>query len=98
MISRQWRCLLKPGKDDDYVSHLQRETFPAIRRIDGFVDAWIMRRVTPAGSEFVIETRWESLDAIRKFAGADAEVAVVPRKAAALMAEFDARVRHFEVL
>jgi hypothetical protein len=38
------------------------------------------------------------LDAIARFAGADLETAVVPAKAAAMMIEYDRRVRHFEVI
>jgi hypothetical protein len=38
------------------------------------------------------------MDAIAKFAGSDPEAAVVPAKAAAMMIEYDRRVRHFEVI
>jgi heme-degrading monooxygenase HmoA len=48
--------------------------------------------------EFVIVTRWDSLAAIAAFAGGDAEAAVVPAAVAALMLEYDARARHYEVI
>jgi heme-degrading monooxygenase HmoA len=98
MISRHWRCLAKREQAADYVRHLQNETFPAIRTIPGFIDASIQRRELARGVEFVIVTRWESLDAIRKFAGVDPEVAVVPGKVQAMTLEFDSRVRHYEVV
>jgi len=40
---------------------------------------------------------FESIDAVRVFAGEDYEVAVVPLKARALLARFDARSQHYEV-
>jgi heme-degrading monooxygenase HmoA len=49
----------------------------------------------PTGVEFLIVTRWESLEAIAKFATEDLEAAVVPAKAAAMMIEYDRSARHF---
>ena len=98
MISRHWRALARRERASDYIEHLQTETFPAIRRIHGFVDATIHRRSAAGGVEFLIVTRWESMDAIRQFAGVDPEVAVVPRKVQEMMIEYDGRVRHFEIV
>jgi heme-degrading monooxygenase HmoA len=78
MISRQWRGLARPNRAEDYIQHLRTETFPALRKIPGFLDASILSRMLGAGVEFQVVSRWESLDAIAKFAGADPEVAVVP--------------------
>ena len=47
--------------------------------------------------EFVTVMRFDSLDAVRAFAGEDYEVAVVPPQARALLARFDARSQHYEV-
>jgi hypothetical protein len=40
---------------------------------------------------------FDSLDAVRAFAGEDYEVAVVPQKARAVLSRFDARSQHYEV-
>jgi hypothetical protein len=40
---------------------------------------------------------FDSLDAVRAFAGEDFEVAVVPPKARALLCRFDERSQHYEV-
>src|ERR1700741_313574 len=98
MISRQWRCLAHANQAQNYVKHLRTETLPALRKIPGFVDASILSRTIAGGAEFLVVTRWESLDSIAKFAGADLEGAVVPAKAAAMMIEYDPRTRHFEVV
>jgi heme-degrading monooxygenase HmoA len=78
VISRQWRGSAKPAFADPYLEHLQSKTFPAIRKLPGFLDASILRRSVPEGVEFLIVTAWTSVDAIRAFAGANAEAAVVP--------------------
>ena len=98
MISRQWRGLAKPECAQAYVEHLQSETFPAIRKLPGLVSASILRRVVPEGVEFLIVTQWASLASIRGFAGSNAETAVVPEKAAAMMIDYDRQVRHYEVI
>ena len=98
MISRQWRGLAKSNQAQNYVKHLRTETFPALRKIPGFVDASILWRPLGGGVEFLVVTRWESLDSIAKFAGVDPEAAVVPAEVAAMMIDYDQRVTHFEVI
>jgi heme-degrading monooxygenase HmoA len=98
VISRQWRGLARPDQAQNYIQHLRGETFPALRAIPGFVDASILSRQVAGGVEFLIVTRWHSLEAIVKFAGADPEAAVVPERVARMMVEYDRRARHFEVL
>src|SRR5215210_2521008 len=98
MISRQWRGLSKPECAGAYVEHLQGETFPAIRKIPGFLSASILRRRTHEGVEFLIVTEWASIEAIREFAGVEPEMAVVPPKVQDMMVEYDHVVRHYEVV
>jgi heme-degrading monooxygenase HmoA len=102
MISRQWCGIARPDQAEAYLKHLRAETFPQLRAIAGFLGAAVYRReVSKAGLpgvEFLVETRWASMEAIRRFAGTDPERAVVPEKAQAMMMEFDRVVRHYEVL
>ena len=62
------------------------------------MDASILRRNVERGVEFLVVTQWQSLDAIRRFAGNDVESAVVPDEVQQMMIEYDRRVRHYEVL
>jgi heme-degrading monooxygenase HmoA len=98
MISRQWRGISKREFAGAYVEHLRSETFPAIRKLPGFVRSSILQRAVPEGVEFLIVTQWVSLESIRGFAGAHAETAVVPEKVRAMMVEFDPVVRHYEII
>jgi hypothetical protein len=43
-------------------------------------------------------TLWDSLDAVRAFAGDDYEIAVVPPPARQLLSRFDERSRHYEAV
>ena len=98
MISRHWRGIARREHAEDYVAHLRSDTFPELRRIAGFVDASILRRTAERGVEFLVITRWRSMEAIRAFAGADAETAVVPQNVQRMMVDYDRRVAHYEVI
>jgi heme-degrading monooxygenase HmoA len=98
VIARLWRGVARPGQAGAYEEHLRRHTFLALKEIPGFVDAAILRRPVEGGIEFLILTRWVSMEAIKRFAGSDAEAAVVPAEVQAMMIEYDRRVNHFEVV
>jgi heme-degrading monooxygenase HmoA len=98
LISRNWRGLVLSEEADNYILHLRQETFPQLARIAGFVSASILRRETARGVEFLIQTLWESMDAIRQFAGESVQVAVVPPVAQAMMIEYDREVVHYEIV
>jgi heme-degrading monooxygenase HmoA len=98
MISRHWRGVAKPECAEAYIEHLRTETIPAIAGIAGFVAASILRRPTGSGVEFLVITRWSSIDAIREFAGAEPERAVVPAKVRDMMVDYDLAVLHYEVV
>lgn len=97
MISRHWKGIAKPGHAEEYIHHLKADTFPKLASIPGFIRASILTRVVEDGTEFQIVTVWQSLDAIRAFAGANAEVAVVPPLVQQLMASYDSSVVHYEI-
>ena len=98
MISRHWTAICKRDRTDAYIHHLQSETFPILTTIAGFVRASILKRDVERGTEFQIITVWESLEAIKSFAGEDTEAAVVPFVAQAMLVEFDARATHYDVV
>ena len=98
VISRQWRGVAKRSDADAYVSHLQAETFPQLALIPGFLNASILRRELAEGTEFRIITTWESIKAIRRFAGENPEHAVVPEKVQRMMVTYDQTVEHYEVV
>ena len=97
MIARLWRGVAEGGNADTYQRHATATVFPALRDIPGHRGAFLLRRATGERTEFLAVTLWDSIDAIRAFAGADAEKAVVEPEARAVLAEFDDFARHYEV-
>ena len=100
MICRIWHGWTPPARADEYETLLRTEIFAGIagRMIAGYHGIELLRRAVGAEVEFVTVMKFESLDAVRAFAGEDYEVAVVPAKARALLARFDARSAHYEVV
>ena len=98
MISRHWRGVAKSTEADHYIRHLQREIFPKLARISGFLSASILRRPVAAGVEFVIVTTWQSMEAVRQFSGDAGDAAVVPPVVQAMMVDYDRTVAHYEVV
>lgn len=100
MISRIWHGWTTPGNADKYESLLKEEIFVGIqnRHIRGFKSIQLLRRDVGQEVEFVTIMLFDSLDAVREFAGQDYEVAVVPEKARAVLAHFDERSQHYEVI
>jgi heme-degrading monooxygenase HmoA len=100
MIARVWHGWTSQANANPYEALLQQEIFPGIqqRAIVGFQGIQLLRRELSDGEvEFVTIMWFDSLDAVRAFAGEDYEVAVVPPEARQLLARFDARSQHYEV-
>ncbi len=98
MIARLWRGVAVASNADAYQRHATATVFPALREIAGHRGAYLMKRVVGGRTEFLAVTLWDSMDAVRAFAGADPETAVVEPEARAVLAEFDDFVRHYEVV
>jgi hypothetical protein len=58
----------------------------------------LLRRAVDDAIELVVLTLWESMGAIRKFAGVKPEKAVIEPEAKAILTSFDESVTHFEVI
>ena len=99
MISRIWHGWTVPANADAYETLLREEIFGGIqdRQIAGYRGIQLFRRDLQAEVEFITVMWFDSLEAVRAFAGEDYEAAVVPPKARALLARFDARSQHYQV-
>lgn len=98
MISRIWHGWTAPEQADEYERLLRAEILPGIHRVRGYRGATLLRRDAGDEVEFVTITVFDSLDAVRAFAGEDHEVAVVPPEARRLLRRFDERSAHYETL
>jgi heme-degrading monooxygenase HmoA len=99
MMSRIWHGWTTPGNADKYEMLLKEEIFIGIQNlhIHGFKSIQLLRRNVGNEVEFVTIMLFDSLDAVREFAGEDYEAAVVPEKARAVLSHFDHRSQHYEI-
>jgi hypothetical protein len=100
MICRIWRGWTTPTNADAYESVVRGEVIPGIEalRIAGFRHIDLMRREPDDGVEFVTLMWFDDIDSIKAFVGDDYEVSDVPSAARAVLARFDERSAHYEVL
>ena len=97
MIARMWSAHTTPALSDSYLLHFEQSVQPELQRLVGFLGAAVCTRPIPGSVEILVVTYWQSFTAIDAFAGADRDSAVVAPEAAALLTDFDKRVRHYEV-
>jgi antibiotic biosynthesis monooxygenase (ABM) superfamily enzyme len=96
LITRLWRGWTALEDAQAYADFLLGSLFPSMREIDGFVDADVLRRREGDEMAFVTLIRFDSLDAIRAFAGDDYEVPVLEPEALALLSRYEERATHFK--
>lgn len=99
MICRIWHGWTSQAQSATYRDLLIDEIFPGIRarKIGGFLGIELLRRDLEHEVEFVTIMWFDSLDAVRDFAGPSYEIAVVPPKARALLTRYDEHSQHYEV-
>jgi heme-degrading monooxygenase HmoA len=98
MIARTWKAQANLEHVKDYLAHFENNVFPELQEIEGFCGAYVMQKPAGDGVEIQVMTLWESMDAIRRFAGEQVERAVVEPEAQAVLRSFDTTVSHHEVL
>jgi heme-degrading monooxygenase HmoA len=97
MIGRLWHGWTSRENADAYEALLRAEVLPGIHRVPGYRGAFLLKRGVPEGVEFVTLTVFDSMEAVRAFAGPDHEAAVVPPAARKLLSHFDERSVHYEI-
>ena len=98
MIERVWSARTTREGASKYADYFGRVVLPELTAIAGYRGARVLERELNGGIELVVITRWQALDAIRAFAGDEFDRAVVHDEAAALLTDFDRRVRHYGVV
>lgn len=100
MISRIWHGWTNRENADAYEKLLRKEIFLNIakRQIQGYKGIHLLRRDVNEGVEFVTIMWFDTLDAVRTFAGQEYEIAVVPPDARKLLSRFDQRSAHYDVI
>lgn len=97
MIARIWRGFAPPEHADDYEAMLKPELLPGVGKARGYRGSYLLRRQLGAEVEFVTIMLWDSLDAIRAVAGAEYELAVVPKERRKFLSRYDGKAAHYEI-
>lgn len=99
MISRIWHGWTAHENAATYEDLLKEEIFVGIqnRHIRGFQGIQLLRREMETETEFITIMTFDSLSAVKEFAGQDYEQAVVPDKARKVLSHFDQHSQHYEI-
>ena len=81
MIVRAWRGYGAASEGEAYPRHLLQSVRPKLEQLPGFQGLYLLRRQGMEEIEFLVLTLWESMEAIRAFAGDQPELAVVEPEA-----------------
>ena len=97
MIARHWRGWTKPANANAYERLLRDNVLPGLERIEGYRGGYVLRNDGPDEAEFVVMNLFESLEAVRQFAGPDYDVPVFEPQARRLLSRVEPIARHYEV-
>ncbi|HLZ56211.1 MAG TPA: hypothetical protein VKR06_04620 [Ktedonosporobacter sp.] len=97
MIARLWRGWTTVENADAYERLLREQVLPALQHIDGYRGGYILRQDGNDEVEFAVINLFESLDAVRAFAGPDYTVPVFEPEARQLLSKVEPLARHYEV-
>jgi heme-degrading monooxygenase HmoA len=98
MVIREWRGRAIAAEADAYPRHFHDQVLPGLRDVPGFLGASLSRRSLGERIEFLVLTRWQSIEAVRGFAGDNVSHAIVEPGAVAALVEFDPIARHYDVI
>ena len=98
MVVREWRARARDEDLPIYPRHFKEAVIPRLRQLEGFVAATLLARKLGGEIEYVVLTRWRSLECVREFAGTECDKAVVEPVAAMALASYDHHVQHYGVI
>jgi heme-degrading monooxygenase HmoA len=97
MIARIWKGAVRREDGDAYARYMEETGLAGYVATPGNCGAWMLRRDVGERTEFVMFTLWESIDAVKAFAGEDYEKAVYYPEDDRFLVERDLTTSHYEV-
>ncbi len=98
MIARIWHGVTPATRADEYMDYLNRTGIPDYRATEGNRGVNVLRRIEGDRAHFVLITFWDSMDAIRRFAGSEPQKARYYPEDEDFLLELEPEVVHYEVL
>jgi heme-degrading monooxygenase HmoA len=97
MIARLWKGWTTPEHADAYEKLLREKVLPGLKEIAGYRGGYVLRQDGSEEVEFAVLNLFDSLDAVRAFAGPDYTVPVFEPEARQLLSKVEPIARHYEV-
>jgi hypothetical protein len=97
MIARHWKGWTELRNADAYETLLKTKVFPDLKRLVGYRGGYILRGEGAEEVEFVVVNFFDSIEAIRLFAGDDYSTPVFEPDARLLLSRVEPIARHYEV-
>lgn len=98
MIARIWQGRTRPGMGEAYMSCLEQTGLKEYQATQGCKDVLVLTRQIDDVTEYILITLWDSVEAVRRFAGPEPEHAVYyPEDDRYFQEERTPYVRHYEV-
>lgn len=97
MIARHWPGWTELRNAEAYEALLKTTVLPELKRVAGYRGGYVLRNDGADEVEFVVVNLFESLDAVRAFAGADYATPVFEPKARLLLSRIEPIAQHYEV-
>ncbi|MBV9613645.1 MAG: antibiotic biosynthesis monooxygenase [Acidobacteriaceae bacterium] len=97
MIARHWRGWTKVQDADAYENLLKRDVFPSLKGLEGYRGGYILRNDGPQEVEFVVVNLFDSMEAVKRFAGPDYSTPVFEPEAQVLLSKIEPVAMHYEV-
>jgi len=97
MIARHWRGWTEVQDADTYETLLKERVLPSLKGIEGYRGGYILRHDGPREVEFVVVNLFDSLEAVKRFAGPDYTVPVFEPETRKLLCRVEPVAMHYEV-
>ena len=98
MIARIWHGRTLTAKADEYQKYLNASGVERILKTDGNHGVEVLRKTDGPRTDFVVISYWESIDAVKRYAGADHQKAVILDRDREFLIEVEPNVMHYEVV
>ena len=98
MIARIWRGAVRPADADAYADYMQDTGVAGYAGTPGNRGVYMLRRQGDDRCEYLMFTLWDSLEAVKAFAGEDYETAVFYPDDDHYLIDRDETSAHFEVV
>jgi heme-degrading monooxygenase HmoA len=98
MIARIWHGRTLTAKADEYERYLNASGVERMLKTDGNHGVEVLRKADGPRTDFVVISYWESIDAVKRFAGKEFEKAVILDRDREFLIEVEPNVLHYEVV